>query len=122
MKHGIIALFVLTALSCTDDKSELLDIGTLRGNWVEVKSNTDTLSFATLFDDMELMLLKRDELYRTGPYEYQLLPNDRISIHWTLASTMSFNEYYFKVERDELSIGNFYDSPSGEILTFKKIN
>jgi hypothetical protein len=122
MKHGIVALFVVIVLSCTDDKSELLDVGALRGNWVEVNSTTDTLSFETLFDDRKLMFLKRDELYRTGPYEYRLLPNYRISIYWTLASSMTFHEYYFKVKGDELNIGNFYDSPSGAILTFKKVN
>ena len=125
MKHRIIALFVLIVLtvwSCTDEKPEIIDVKELRGNWVEIKNTTDTLSFATLFDDKELVYLKRAELYRTGPYEYQLLPNNRISIHWMLASTMTFDEYNFKVTGDELSIGNFYDSPSGAILTFKKIN
>jgi hypothetical protein len=122
MKHRIIVLFVLTLLSCTDDESEIIDVKELRGNWVEIKNTTDTLSFATRFDHTELVFLKRAELYRTGPYEYKLLPNDSISIHWTLASTMTFDEYHFKVTGDELNIGNFYDSPSGTILTFKKIN
>lgn len=123
MKHGIMALFIiLTVLSCTDDESEIVDIKKLRGSWVEAKNTTDTLFFATLVDDKELVHLKRAELYRSGPYEYILLPNNKISIHWLLAGTMTFNEYYFKVTGDELSIGNFYDSPSGEILTFKKID
>lgn len=113
---------MLVVLSCTDDESEIADIEELRGSWVEMKNTTDTLYFATLFDDKELVQLKRAELYRSGPYEYELLPNNRISIHWLLAGTMTFDEYYFKVTGDELSIGNFYDSPSGEILTFKKID
>jgi hypothetical protein len=122
MKHGIIALFLLTVLSCTDDKSEIVDIKQLRGNWVEVKKPTDTISFVTLFDDRELVYLKRAELYRTGPYEYELLPNNRISIHWQLASTLTFEEYHFRVTGDKLTIGNFYDSPSGATLSFRKIN
>ncbi len=122
MKHGIITLLVLTVLSCTDDKSEIVDIKELRGSWVEVENTTDTLSFATLFDDKELVYLKRAEPYRAGPYEYKTLPNNRIAIHWLLASTMTFDEYHFKITGDQLSIGNFYDSPSGEILTFKRID
>lgn len=123
MKHGIMALFIILAvLSCTDNESEIVDIEDLKGSWVEMKNTTDTLFFASLFDDKELVHLKRAELYRSGPYEYELLSNNRISIHWLLAGTMSFDEYYFKVTGDKLSIGNFYDSPSGEILTFKKIN
>lgn len=122
MKHGIIALFVLAVFSCTDDKSAIVEIKELRGSWVEIKNTTDTLSFSSLFDDKELMCLKRAESYRSGPYEYELLPNNKISIHWLLASTMTFDEYYFKVTDDKLSIGNFYNSSSGEILTFKKLD
>lgn len=123
MKPAIIAVLIWIVMSCTDDQSGMINVKALRGDWVEMKNTTDTLSFATLFfDDRELMYLKRAELYRTGPYAYELLPNDKISIHWLLAGTMTFHEYHFKVTGDKLSIGNFYDSPSGEILTFKKIN
>lgn len=120
MKYGIVIVFALTLLSCTDDP-EIIDIQDLRGSWVNIENTTDTLSFETLFEGKEFILLKRAELYRTGPYEYKLLPNNNISIHWSLASTMTFEEYYFKVAGDKLNIGNFYDSPSGEILTFKKL-
>ena len=121
MKYGIVIVLALALLSCTDD-SEIVDVEELRGSWVNVETTTDTLSFETLFEGKEFMLLKRAELYRTGPYEYKLLPNNNISIHWSLASTMTFEEYYFKVAGDKLTIGNFYDFPSGEILTFKKTN
>jgi hypothetical protein len=121
MKYGAIALFALAVLSCTDDKSDIIDINDLRGSWVGTNNTTDTMSFATLFDNKEFIILKRAGLYRTGPYEYRLLPNSKISIHWSLTSTMTFNEYYFKVTSDKLNIGNFYDSPSGKILTFRKI-
>ncbi|MBN7817821.1 hypothetical protein [Algoriphagus pacificus] len=121
MKYGIVIILVLALLSCTDD-SEIVDVKELRGSWVNVENGTDTLAFETLFEGKEFMLLKRAELYRTGPYEYKLLPNNNISIHWSLASTMTFEDYYFKVTSDKLTIGNFYDSPSGELLTFKKTN
>jgi hypothetical protein len=122
MKPTLITLFVLTLLSCADDNPQLFYTKQLEGNWVEIKTKKDTLTFGIPFDDKELMNLKRDVLYRTGPYEYKLMPNNRISIHWLLAATMTFDEYYFKVDGDKLSIGNFYDSPSGPILTFKKID
>lgn len=121
MKHYLLALLIPALLACTDDTSGIVDIEDLRGNWVETTNETDTLYFATIFEYKEILFLKRDELYRAGPYEYQLLPNDRISIHWTLASTMTFDEYYFQLTGDQLRIGNFYDSPSGAILTFRKI-
>ena len=122
MKYAIIALFILIVSGCTKDKSEIVEINKLRGNWVETKKITDTLSFTILLEDKEVMILKRAELYRSGPYEYKLLPNNQISIHWMLAGSMAFSDYSFSVSGDELTIGNFYDSPSGAILTFKKIN
>ena len=123
MSRRIIALMIVLAVfSCNDEEPVTVGISELRGDWVEIESQTDTLSFATMFDDRELMYLKRAELYRTGPYEYQLLPKNSISIHWLLASTITFDEYYFEVIGDELKIGNFYDSPSGEILTFRKLD
>ncbi|MBN3584467.1 hypothetical protein JYB64_18895 [Algoriphagus aestuarii] len=121
MKCGIVIVLALALLSCTDD-SEIVDVEELRGSWVNVETTTDTLSFEALFEGKEFMLLKKAELYRTGPYEYKILPNTNISIHWSLASTLTFEEYFFKVAGDKLDIGNFYDSPSGEILTFKKID
>ena len=118
----MLTLLVLTTLGCADDKPDITNVSDLRGRWVEIENGTDTLSFETLFDDKEVVLLTRDELYRTGPYEYKLLPDNRISIHWLLAGTMTFDEYYFHVTSDKLSIGNFYDSPLGEILIFRKID
>lgn len=121
MKYGLSAVLVLAILSCTNEKVDNINSKALKGEWIEVITNTDTLSFEELHGK-EYMVLKRAELTRTGLYEYRLLPTDEISIHWTLASTFnSFNEYYFKISDDKLSIGNFYDSSSGAILTFQKL-
>lgn len=120
MKQGIIALLAVIGLGCASETPEM--IRELRGNWVEVKKTTDTLLFTTLFNDQEFVVLKRAELYRTGPYTYEVLPGNKISMRWSLASTITPNEYYFKIRGNELTIGNFYDSPSGAILTFKKID
>ena len=121
MKYGIITFFVLIILSCTNDSINIVNSKNLRGEWIEINTKTDTLSFEIHYDK-EYIMLKRAELERTGLYEYKLLPTDEISIHWTLAATFnSFNNYYFKLTDDRLSIGNFYDSPSGTILTFQKL-
>jgi hypothetical protein len=122
MRRIITAFVILTVLGCTDDESDPIDIKELKGNWVGIENNTDTLSFETLFDDKQFLILKRDVLYRSGPYEYEILPDDKISIRWILAATLTFDEYYYKVAGDKLTIGNFFDSPSGAILTFEKID
>ena len=121
MRHLFLACIVLTLLGCADDNSNTIDKSRLKGNWVGVEDDTDTLSFETLFEDKEVINLKRGVLLRSGPYEYELLPNDKISMRWMLAATMTFDEYYFKVTGDKLAIENFYESPSGAILTFRKI-
>ena len=122
MRHLIVALIALNLIRCADDKPDTFDRTRLSGKWVGVENQTDTLSFETLFDDKEFIVLKRDVLYRSGPYEYKLLPDEKISMHWMLAATFAFHEYHFKVAGDKLTIGNFYDSPSGAILTFRKID
>lgn len=122
MRHLILASIILTLLGCTEDNSNPIDKSRLKGNWVGVEDDTDTLSFEPVFEDKEIINLKRAVLLRSGHYEYELLPNDKISIHWMLAATMTFHEYHFKVRGDQLTIGNFYDSPAGPILTFKKID
>jgi hypothetical protein len=117
----ILITSVLAFASCSDDDAPNVTPGQLRGDWVRVDDNTDTLSFSTIFDDRELMFLKRTEPYRTGPYEYKLLPDDKISIHWMLAATLTFHDYHFKVSGNTLQIGNFYEAPAGDILTFRKV-
>jgi hypothetical protein len=120
MKNGIIIIFVVAILSC-NDQLDIVNSDDLRGEWVEVKTKTDTLSFEIL-NGQEFMVLKRAVRPFTGPYEYKLLPNDKISINWTLASTVNvFTDYYFRLSGDKLSIGNFYESTSGTILTFQKV-
>ena len=123
MRPALLLLFTsLILAACSDDDSSNVSRKQLRGDWVSVADNTDTLSFGPLFDDMEVMVLKRAEPYRTGPYEYKLLPGDKISIHWLLAATLTFHDYHFEVGGNTLQIGNFYDAPAGEILTFRRID
>ena len=122
MRHLFVTLITLILMGCSEDNSGTIDKNRLKGNWVGVENSTDTLVFETLFEDEKIITLKREVQYRTGPYEYKLLPDDKISIRWMLAATMTFDQYYFKVTGDKLTIENFYDSPSGAILTFRKID
>ncbi len=122
MKFGVFALFLVIVISgCSDDQSQTLSVENLQGKWVDVKRTTDTLHFTPFLEGKDYVFLRRKELYRSGPYEYQLLPGGRISIHWLLAATISFEEYPIMVSGPTMTVGNFYDSPSGEMLTFIKV-
>jgi hypothetical protein len=127
MKYALI-LFVVAFLSCSEDDSTAVDISDLRGKWVEIETRTDTLSFE-LVSDSEIMSLNRGTeirngnllpKYNSGPYTYKL-GEEKISLYWTLSSNSSFNDYYFSVKDNRLQIGNFYNSESGETLTFEKL-
>ena len=59
--------------------------------------------------------------YKSGPYEYDL-NDETISLRWLLSSDSRFNDYYFKIEKSKLFIGNFYEAPLGEILEFERID
>ena len=59
--------------------------------------------------------------YGSGPYDYTLL-NDKISLRWMLSSNSNFNDYGFEMSGNTLFIGNFYDSPSGDLLTFERLD
>ncbi|MCB0458927.1 MAG: hypothetical protein KDC74_02785 [Flavobacteriaceae bacterium] len=100
----------------------------LNGKWIEVKTKTDTLIFKS-WESIETMTLNRGKEVRdgqllpksgSGPYEYKLATG-KISLYWMLSSSYSFNDYNFKRTGDTFVIGNFYNSPSGTTLTFKKI-
>jgi len=127
MKHIIIiALFILS--SCTKNDNNVIDASGLKGQWIEMESRSDTLSFES-WDSLEIMNLKRGKEVKngfllpklgSGPYEYSL-SSEIISLKWMLSSNSNPNEYYFKVTNDELEIGNFYNSLNGETLTFEKL-
>jgi len=103
----------------------------LNGKWVDINTKTDTLTFG-LFGGKESMILGRGKetrngfilpKYGSGPYDYNLLTGDKISLRWTLSSNGSFNEYYLKQSGDKLTIEKFFDpSTSGTMLTFKKLD
>ena len=129
MKNGLVIILLLTLLSCTNDN--ITTVTDLNGKWVDINTKTDTLTFG-LFGDKESMTLGRGKEIRdgfllpkfaSGPYDYNLLPSDKISLRWTLSSNSNFKAYYFKQTGDKLTIEKFFDATTtGTMLTFKKIN
>ncbi len=119
MKYSILfALFLLLSACSEDDLN--ISPSDLHGEWVEVISQTDTLFFESR-NNSNIFHLKRAQgvKLRTGPYEYRLT-EDKISLYWMLSSNYTFNDYHFNTAGNRLEIGNFYESTTGEILTFEK--
>jgi hypothetical protein len=130
MKYRVI-IFVLTLSGCANDQINMTYPPGVEETWVEVNTKTDTLTFGSLGGESPIMNLRRGRELRNGHvlpkahsglYEYTLLPDDRISIRWMLSSNSAYNEYYFKRSGRMLTIGNFYESPSGAIVTFERLN
>ncbi|PTB97423.1 hypothetical protein C9994_02945 [Marivirga lumbricoides] len=129
MKYRFL-IFIAILFGCSETESITKQIP-LEGKWVEVNTQTDTLTFGD-FEGQELMNLGRGKEMsdgalipkrRSGFYEYQLLGNDQISLHWVFSANSAFNNYYFKQSGDSLLLENFYDNfTSSSLLTFKKIN
>lgn len=126
MKKLLLMVLVSVFVSCSDDNGITPNIK--NGKWVEIETKSDTLSFSTL-EELEIMTLDRGKelqngvlkpKYRSGSYEYRL-SEGKISLRWVLSSNSNFDEYNFRIENEKLYIGNFYDSSSGEILTFEKL-
>jgi len=128
MKYGLVIILLLTVLSCTNDNvSTMTD---LEGNWVDINTKTDTLTFG-LFGDKESMILGRGRemrngfsvpKYGSGSYEYNLL-TDTISLRWVASSNLNFKRYYFNRTGTKLTIEKFFDTNTSRIiLTFKKID
>lgn len=128
MKSALTTIFMLFLLSCSDDNMGITTSSDLNGQWIEVRTKTDTLTFES-WDNLETMTLDRGKEVRdgqllpkedSGPYQYKLVAG-KISLYWMLSSNYKFNDYYFKRTGDTFIIDNFYNSPSGTTLTFKKI-
>ena len=128
MKNGLMIIIIVVFFSCSDDNMDKISSSDLKGKWIEVETRSDTLSFDT-WDNKEIMILGRGKemrdgnllpKYGSGPYEYKLTEG-KISLHWTLSSDSSFTEYSLNIISDNLHIGNFFASSSGETLTFIKL-
>jgi hypothetical protein len=126
MKSGIAIIVSLTLSCCTSD-----NISPLSGRWVDINTKTDTLTFGSVGGQEHMVLGRGKEVrdgfslpkYGSGPYQYELLQGDTISLRWSLSSNSNFHTYYFKQIGHQLSIGDFFDTrTSGSILTFAKID
>lgn len=115
-------------LSCT--KNEPKNENSINGieKWVEAQSRLDTIYFES-WDSLDLLHLNRGKEVRddyllpkaySGPYNYSI-SGERISLNWMLSSNSAFNDYYFKINGNQMEIGNFYELEAGEILTFEKL-
>lgn len=129
MKYGFLIIVLLTLLSCSEEETNMVTSSDLNGKWVDVETLMDTLSFESIGNKEIMNLGMGKEIrnghllpkYGSGPYEYKLAEG-KISLYWMLSSNASFNDYYFKIIGNRLNIGNFYDSASGETLTFEKLD
>ena len=130
----IICLTILINGCEKPDKGE----SKLKGTWVEVKEETDTIAFNEFSSEprfhLRRGLIKMNDYllpnYGSGPYGYELTESDSISLCYSLSSSCitglsdSYSKYYFRlISNDTMKIGNFYnpDIRSDEILTFSKI-
>lgn len=129
MKSILTTILVVMVMSCRNDNvATSID---LNGKWVDVNTNTDTLTFG-MFGGEESMILGRGKemrngfmqpKYGSGPYHYQLLTDDKISLRWTLSSNSNYNDYHFRQNAGQITIENFFDTTtSGTMLTFRKID
>jgi len=126
MKYGLL-IFVIVLLGCANDN--LTTQVTLEGKWVEINTNTDTLTFG-LLGGQEAVILSRDKEMRdgfllpksgSGSYDYKLL-TDQISLRWHLSSNSAFTDYYIKQTGNRMEIENFYSTTAiGTIQTFEKL-
>ena len=129
MKPAILIIVAVMIASC--DGNIETPVTTVTGKWVDVDNKTDTLAFVD-YEDLKVMEVRRGKEMRdgflqpksgSGPYMYQLLGDDRISVQWMAASSISQYKYYFKQKGTTLKIEKFFDTKTtGKILTFRKLN
>ncbi len=129
MKSFLIVFLVFVLISCSDDDTNIISPISLNGKWIEVDTKSDTLTFNT-WDDLEIMILDRGKevrngillpKFKSGSYTYRL-SEGKISLNWMLSSNSAFNDYDLKVSGKTMNIGNFYNSSSGTVLTFEKMD
>lgn len=123
-----LGLIVFGSMSCSNDNFDSTAPIDLHGKWIEAKTKSDTITFSSL-DNLDVMTLTRGKELRdnhllpktgSGPYEFKL-KEENISLYWMLSSNSTFQDYHFKRSGNKLTIGNFYDSTLGAILTFERL-
>lgn len=119
MMRALIIVLALTIPGCADHKYTTMPRD-LTGVWANVDDPDETLSFEYL-GEMNIMILKRSVLLRTGAYQYKILPDGKINVHWLLSASTATHDYPFVFSGKEFTIGNFYEASSGTILTFRRL-
>ncbi|AHM60764.1 hypothetical protein D770_12550 [Flammeovirgaceae bacterium 311] len=115
----------------TEESSDKITILELEGVWVEEEERTDTIAFSDLPDTDWFWLLRGKENSNgnllpksgSGNWNYKpLLGKDSVSLNWALSSNSRYHNYFFRVEKGKMKIGNFYRSNDPvEIITFVKL-
>jgi len=127
MKYLAVLILTLTLLSF----DQVITSTDLNGKWVDVNTETDTLTFETV-DKRDYIILGRGKEVHNGHsstkscyglYTYKLLAGDRISLSWIYSSSGDTKNYYFKQTGDVIDIEEFYClTQTGTKLKFKKLN
>ena len=116
---------LILILGCSKNEDSINN--KLRGTWIESELKTDTIKFQNQFSF--LWLYRGTEFVNgydlpktgTGPYDYTL-KEDSIRLNPAFSSAFQYRSYYFHIEDDQLTIGNFYDdSLEKNVLNFTKI-
>ncbi|MFM1877995.1 MAG: hypothetical protein RLZZ241_861 [Bacteroidota bacterium] len=110
-------------------KAEEISEQTLSGSWVEITSKQDTIAFEYIDSDPFINLkrgvvLKNGVVFpknRSGLFTYKIQEH-LIGLKYLLSSNSEWEWYYIEVNESALHIGNFYDAPLGDVLTFHKLH
>ena len=128
MKNILTLVIVLALTGCESDDPSV-QTG-LQGKWVEV-TTFSTLTFEDIAGQPTMTLDRGKEEVNgslqpksgSGPYDYELLSEDTISLRWVLSSNSNFNQYYFQQSGKTLTIEKFFDSQTPRrLLVFQKVN
>ena len=122
-------LFFISIISVSCTNNDVTSSLLLKGTWVEIVGETDTLIFDNHISPDVFLLRREKEMWNgqllpkrgSGMYKFKL-KEDEISIYNMISSCVCFNDYYFKTQSNQITIGNFYDpSSQGDLEVFKKI-
>ena len=127
---SIFAANILLIQSCKKDNTEY---SVLKGEWVEITKESDTLVFKENEPEGRFELNRGKEMSNngyllplpaSGLYDYSIT-EDSISLYWMLSSSSYYHNYYFNLdqEKEQIRIGNFFGDTLDydEILIFEKI-
>ncbi len=123
----IIIFFILASIFVSCEKNDLVN---LKGSWVEIDTQTDTIVFSTNAKTGSFILYRGSEIKNghklpkagSGPYNYEIF-NESINLISGLSSSMESNDYYFKIiepgKRFQIGVFTFFETGKA-IMTFEK--